>query len=357
MNTTGRKVTKGITIAVLCALGAWLVWIKAQGPGPLLYQGRTIRNWTAQLANADKKRRDEAAAALGQLGTNAISDLVGMLHTYDPAWLSAARRLASGTNSFPGQKWLRKISSSDAAVTRCLGARGLSTLGTNADGALSELNRALGDTEPAVRSEAVGALKEIGSAAVPHLAQALEQSDSHVRVYAADVLGRMGPGAALAVPALTRTLQDKDPTVRAQAAIALRRIGRQAAAAVPALIQNLEDGDPVARMNAQMALMEIESASVWSLARLISKGDAEAQRSAAKILVQHYRSIRVAGVALRRMAQSEETASRRIAIESLGAMRFHDEQTLAVLRSCLHDPAAEVRQAATNALAPMLEDK
>jgi HEAT repeat protein len=86
---------------------------------------------------------------------------------------------------------------------------------------------------------AADALGRIGSAAVPELVQALENSDPAVREKAVNVLGRMGPEAAAAVPSLVQLLHDPDLSVRKATARTLGQIGPAAKDAVPALMQTL----------------------------------------------------------------------------------------------------------------------
>lgn len=96
------------------------------------------------------------------------------------------------------------------------------------------------------------------SAALPALMTALEDSDQHVRAYAAFDLGDMGSKAAPAVGRLIETLGDPDEYVRHSVCSALGGIGPAAKAALPALRQALADPSEHVRASAQLAIPRIE---------------------------------------------------------------------------------------------------
>jgi HEAT repeat protein len=114
--------------------------------------------------------------------------------------------------------------------------------------AIPHLIQALGDSEELVRKAAREALVKIGTPAVPHLCQALRDSDSDVRRLACEVLGRIGDPQA--IPHLIQALGDRN--VRAAACWALGRIGDPQA--VPHLIQALGDSEEWVRVEACWAL-------------------------------------------------------------------------------------------------------
>ncbi|MPR11512.1 tetratricopeptide repeat protein [Microvirga tunisiensis] len=76
---------------------------------------------------------------------------------------------------------------------------------------------------------------------VPNLITALEQGTEFERTWAAKTLGQFGSQAAEAVSALIRVLADGKPAVRWQAIIALKKIGPAARAALPALAAIQDD--------------------------------------------------------------------------------------------------------------------
>ena len=76
-----------------------------------------------------------------------------------------------------------------------------------------------------------------GRAAVPALAEALDDPDRELRVAAAMALESIGPDAAAAIPALVKALKDREGLVRQRAVIALGSIGPAATDAIPALVE------------------------------------------------------------------------------------------------------------------------
>ena len=127
--------------------------------------------------------------------------------------------------------------------------RSLGAFGPDAQSALDEIARALGDPEPEVRIAASWALSQMGPAgagAVGHLRKSLvADGDPRVRSMAAVALRSIGPKAADAVPELIRALRDSAAYVRAPAADALGSIGPGAKAAVTPLAEHLSAPDQV----------------------------------------------------------------------------------------------------------------
>ena len=74
----------------------------------------------------------------------------------------------------------------------------------------SELVALLNSNEAARRKAAADALAANGTAAVPHLAQALASNSAPTRAAAAYALNKIGPGAAAATPTLLNALKDND---------------------------------------------------------------------------------------------------------------------------------------------------
>jgi hypothetical protein len=98
-------------------------------------------------------------------------------------------------------------------------------------------------------------------AALPALIGALHDRDAMVRARAADAIGDIGPGAAAAVPALIPLLRPREEA-RAMACLALSRIGPPAHSALPALMPLLSDPDPYVAKLARMAVASIGGAAI-----------------------------------------------------------------------------------------------
>jgi HEAT repeat protein len=290
------------------------------------------------------------SAAFAAMGPSAMPVLVDLLQRQESPLRRQLRLLTPKLPSRLRQILFGKEDIPTAVKLRCGAARCLGILGPQAESAAAQLAQAMRDPEPAVRRDAVLALGQLGKAAVPHLTLALQEKDPLVRQVAVSFLGRMGQEAAPAVPGLALALQDKEASVRVEAAVALRHIGPRAAAAVPALIQSLNDPDPSVRTYASISLSEIRSPNVWALVNLINHGDVNAQKAATKALVENYRALRLTAATFRKMAQSEDAASRELALETLGILRADDDATLNTLCTALKDLDPKVRLAAVKAL-------
>jgi arylsulfatase A-like enzyme len=109
----------------------------------------------------------------------------------------------------------------------------------------------------AAREAAAEQLVQVGPEVIPALIELLTDDYSHVRWWAAEGLGWLGPDAKLAVPALGRTLRtDEEMTVRWRAANALGLIG--AAAGRSALEEALDDDDENVRTVARRSLQRLD---------------------------------------------------------------------------------------------------
>jgi hypothetical protein len=155
-----------------------------------------------------------------------------------------------------------------AAAIRAIGA-----FGADGASATEQLGAALSDPEPEVRRAAARSLAEVGpagSAAVPALIKALRDDDVSVRESAALALREMGRSAAAAIPGLCEVLKDPQATVRMEAASALGKIATSERPAVPALIEALQrPGEEVQTLrNISLALGAIGPAATRAIPAL-----------------------------------------------------------------------------------------
>ena len=102
---------------------------------------------------------------------------------------------------------------------------------------------------------------------VEKLTATLKDKDPNMRYWAAESLGRFGPGAERAVPELTAALHDEEAMVRSGAAYALAEIGRPADAAKDALTEATKDSQK-----------EVRDAAAYALKRISGKGPVKAKR-------------------------------------------------------------------------------
>jgi HEAT repeat protein len=138
---------------------------------------------------------------------------------------------------------------------------------------LGALERALGDSDPAVRQAALVAIgrldRDRAQAVTVALAARLDDDNAGVRQRACDVLGRLGDARAV-IPLLAR-LGDGSRDVRAAALDALGQLGDERAA--PAMIRLLADPAEEVRAQAVQALGRVRArAAVGPLAELVEHG-------------------------------------------------------------------------------------
>jgi HEAT repeat protein len=172
-----------------------------------------IRYWFAYQARQAKSARHGIEAGLLVPNTDIRIKAVELL----------ARLGDEGKPSLPLLRRLRETC--DDAELR----EAISVALSRFDGGVSELARALRDTDPVIRGRAALQLGRMGKPAVPTLRAALKEKDADTRASAIAALGRIGAGASDAVPDLKAVLKEEDPLLRRLAIDALRKIDPQAA--------------------------------------------------------------------------------------------------------------------------------
>ena len=299
----------GLFVAVLLAI--FLLAGSRSSAG--FYQGKSLETW-ARMAYAGDGGALEAFQAMG---TNAVPQLIQLLQVRDSnfrrsAWIRFRKLPLSFRRALP------RIQGPDAPAIRGGAIRALGMLGPGARDAVPALGQVLCGSDHQARAEASAALARIGEPALSVLLEALANPSAEVRRAGVGALAQLGPEAQGAVPAVARLLLDSDESVRAAAAYALQAIGAPAA---KTLGQAMEQGDDHARGAAVQALLAIT------------------------------RSLRQAEPGLVKMAQSDNPASRRQALEGLAAIHVPDNPTIQALTRGLSDPVLDVRLAAANGLA------
>ncbi len=299
-----------LSIAGVCVgIGIFLGW----RADPYRYKGKSIRVLAVEAGAGETN----AMAALRTLGSNALPALVVMLHTREGFWRSQAWSLAPKLPRRLRGPILKAVGPPRAVGLRTAGAKALALLGPEAAPATAELITALREKDRQVAWEAAKALSRIGKPALPELITCLTDKDPNVRWTAAYALGEMGAEAEAAVPDLMATLTDTNLDIRSSAAYSLGVIG------FPSLL---------------------------ALSNIVDHGDAGARDLAVKNLLALQRAVRLMVKPLVKMAAAPEPASRKQAIEALGALRAGDDATVNVLIAGLKDPSSEVRVAAAKAL-------
>lgn len=209
--------------------------------------------------------------------------------------------------------------------------------------ALPILLEALRDGAWPVRWAAMQALWELDAPLLPGLAATLHELEDSLRNPAAAALHQLGDSA---LPTLLTLLHAADWHVRRGAAWALREIRDPAALA--ALVDALYDDDPLVSAEAALALGQLRSAAAvpW-LKAMIWHGDARVRHAAARALGwTGTPALDDILTLLRSPAESDET--RRLMLVALAFINAPAAYE-AVLEAT-HDPSAEVRCAAVEAL-------
>jgi hypothetical protein len=214
---------------------------EAQGPataaGAIVYRGRPLSYYIAQLKNSSPEDRAGVLRAIGNFGLDGATAVTLL-----------ANALSDGSPDVRGAA-----------------AGALAQVGSPAATAVPGLAKLLADSAPRVRSVAAVALKNMGRAsapALPQLVAALDDPVDYVRAAAADALGAIGPSARAAVPPLIQRLaaQHESNFVFDSVIYALGDIGPDAAAAIPALQEMARR--PRLAYPAEEAILEIEGKPV-----------------------------------------------------------------------------------------------
>ena len=165
-----------------------------------------------------------------------------------------------------GVRYARSKLSSDSILIREAAARGLGTIGPDADSAVPELLIALHDTSSQVASSAAWALgniqspqrgraKPINEETVDALVEALDHPNGEVRRYAAYGISLIGPTSTLAVPKLIERLNDQHMAY--MAAQALGNMGPAARGSIPTMTTLLNSPHDGERAEAALALSKL----------------------------------------------------------------------------------------------------
>ncbi|MDA0738277.1 MAG: HEAT repeat domain-containing protein [Nitrospirae bacterium] len=183
---------------------------------------RGVRPLIDALRDEDHAVRTAATAALKLIGEPAVVDLGSCLR--DPE-LSVQEAAASILSVIADDRVVEPLMSallSEDWVVRMHAAQALGRLAYSP--AVDTLVLLLQDKVPAVRDEAMIALKEIGELAVTPLLIALEDKDWRVRLKATEALGVMGSTTAVE-PLINIVKSDPDTAVRQDSIRALGNIG------------------------------------------------------------------------------------------------------------------------------------
>ncbi len=245
--------------------------------------------------------RAAAAEALGQIGPPARVSYPALLET-EATDVSdtvrtkagaAARRVGSPTEADVGML-LEKLKDR-SALLRSAAAQGLGLVPTEARLSAPALQEALNDSDPHVRISAANALsalsrkkKDDAEQVFPVLLAGLKEQDPAVRGRAALSLANLGDAAKKAAEPLAALMGDPNPKVRWQVAQALTAIGPAAANAEPQLRTALNSGNLKLELYAAQALWVTRSnlQGLPALLKGLKSTDLELRQTAAYMLQQ-----------------------------------------------------------------------
>ncbi len=222
-----------------------------------------------RLADRDPGVRNSAAFALGRIGPAAMpaadvlretltkpEDLLATVSAWALARIepenAEARKLAI--------EYLTRALSNKNPQVQVTALKGLIGLELEPAVMAPILAEAIAKSAPAAAEEAVGALPQLGDAAMPAMTAALKRAET--RGQAAELLARLGPKAVGSLDGLAAALVDKDPHVRREVLFALAGLGSAASPAQGAIIKALDDPDERVRAVAAYALGQIGPSAV-----------------------------------------------------------------------------------------------
>jgi HEAT repeat protein len=236
---------------------------------------------------------------------------------------------------------LKFVEDSDSDV-RMMAADALGAIGSEA--AIPGLLKLVEDSNYNVRRSAADALGNIGDkAAIPGLLKLVEHSNWNVRRSAANALGKITDKAA--IPELLKLVEDSDSDVRMMAADALGKITDKAA--IPELLKLVEDSDSDVRMMAADALGKItDKAAIPELLKLVEHSNWNVRWSAAYALGEIGDKAAIPG--LLKLVEDSNSYVRRRAADALGAIG--DKAAIPGLLKLVEDSNSDVRRRAADTL-------
>lgn len=215
--------------------------------------------------------------------------------------------------------------------------------------------KAFQDADETAVLNALDALAQLGSPAVPRLIGALKHKNARGNV--AYVLGRIGPAAAPATEVLAMLIDDKDEHVAHEAVLALANIGPGAKAAVPALVKAIDGGENTNAAAIAYALGKIgpdAAEAVPVLSNLLKNSDKNLALASAWALANiQPASAEVAKNTLPLLTAGltdELPLVRQGAAEAIGSLGILAKDALPALQKATSDADEDVRKAATEAI-------
>ncbi|MCS5531575.1 MAG: HEAT repeat domain-containing protein [Candidatus Poseidoniales archaeon] len=183
---------------------------------------RGVRPLIEALRDSDRAVRTAATSALASIGEPAVMDLGNCLRDPDSVVQEAAASVLSSIADDRVVEPLIFALVSEDWVVRMHASKAIGRLASSQ--AVGTLVLLLQDKVPAVRDEAMVALKNIGEQAVTPLVAALKDKNWRTRLKATEALGVLGSKTAIQ-PLIEIVESDPDTAVRQDAVLALGNIG------------------------------------------------------------------------------------------------------------------------------------
>lgn len=301
-------------MVLLVAVSGWIGWLVLKNSSGGRYQGKSIREWAAELQRTDEPRGTNAAAAafreLGGAAAPALRSLVGLRAPfYENTLVKHARLIPPKPRTYLFQK----LQPGHTIEIRLGAIRALGIIGPAARDALPEMLAALRDPDSRVRWAAAQTICRLGPAAVTALIPLTTNRDASLRHAAVYALGEARTNALPAALALVQCTLDTNVAVCASAYYSLSRIGP---VALPLIVAQADTNtDPVFRNAALRALIALRPPP-------------------GRVLSSH-------------LQISTNTAEmRRLAMFTVSLSRLTNHHALNLLSNGLADESPEVREAA-----------
>jgi HEAT repeat protein len=192
--------------------------------------------------------------------------------------------------------------------------------------------------------------------AVPALVGALSREEPLVRREVAELLGTIGPPAAMATEALVTALTDEDPGVRAAALYALIQVNPDYESLLAIATTMLQEPDLMARRTGAYALGRLgpqAKSAVPELKRLLRHQDPIDRTIAAWALIQidpSDENIEIGMPLFLQNIDAESALFRQELARTFGKIGTRDPRTRQALEKLAEDEDADVQEAAQNAL-------
>ncbi len=285
--------------------------------GELAPDARTLVPGLTQAVRDDRPEvRFNAVSFLGQLGAAAVPPLVEALA--DPE--KKIRNQAA--------QCLLALRVSDDLVLRALAPR-------------------LKDERAAARQAAVFVLPRCGTAALPELTVALQDTEAVVRQQAIQAFPKFPPDAKVILPVLTTALRDNDAYVRAEAVAALASYVGLRPDVSPLLRTAAHDPDANVRQTAVAALGRVGLPAVPALLQAMRDPEAKVWKKAIDAFLEMPVPDKVLRPVLLRALKSDDSNQRQGAAYAMARFGADAVQPLV---DALQDPDAGVQWAAVDTL-------